>query len=62
LFYEKITDLAKKNLIDNGVLYFEINQYLGVQTKHMIEQKGFPSVTLRKDLFGNHRMIKANNI
>ncbi len=59
LFYEKITQLAKKSLKPTGVLYFEINQYLGRETQDMIENFGFESVLLRKDIFGNDRMIKA---
>ncbi len=59
VFYKKITDLAKKKLHTEGVLYFEINQYLGEETKAMIESFGFNSTILRKDVFGNDRMIKA---
>jgi release factor glutamine methyltransferase len=29
IFYKKIAALAQKNLLGNGQLYFEINQYLG---------------------------------
>ena len=59
LFYNKIGDLAKNHLTNNGVLFFEINQYLGKETKALLEKKGFYDVTLKKDLFGNDRMIKA---
>lgn len=59
LFYEKITDLARKKLRENGSLYFEINQYLGLETKSMIESKGFKSVEVHKDLYDNERMIRA---
>jgi len=58
LFYSKIADLAKKHLKENGVLYFEINQYLGKETVEMLTQKGF-TTELRKDLFGNDRMTKS---
>jgi release factor glutamine methyltransferase len=59
LFYKKITDLAREKLRENGSLYFEINQYLGLETKSMIESKGFKSVEVRKDLYDNERMIRA---
>ena len=59
LFYEKIADFAKINLINNGVLFFEINQYLGKETINLLQHKGFQNVELKKDLFGNDRMIKA---
>lgn len=59
IFYTKIADLALKHLTEKGVLYFEINQYLGKETKVMLQEKGFHNVVLKKDLFGNDRMIKA---
>lgn len=60
IFYNKIADLAKKHLNTNGLLFFEINQYLGKETKTLLHEKGFKNVELKKDLFGNDRMIKAN--
>ena len=60
IFYSKIADLAKNHLTKNGLLFFEINQYLGQETKVMLSKKGFKNIELRKDLFGNDRMIKAN--
>lgn len=59
IFYNKITDLAKQHLTTNGLLFFEINQYLGNETLEMIRQKGFQNTVLKKDLFNNDRMVKA---
>ena len=59
IFYSKIADLAKNHLTKNGLLFFEINQYLGQETKVMLSKKGFKNIELRKELFGNDRMIKA---
>jgi release factor glutamine methyltransferase len=59
LFYEKIADLSKKHLTENGILFFEINQYLGKEILEMLLQKGVKNFEIRKDLFGNERMIKA---
>ncbi|MEO0045735.1 MAG: hypothetical protein RL705_926 [Bacteroidota bacterium] len=59
LFYRKITELAKKNLNQNGLLYFEINQYLGKETVALVESFGFKNVKLLKDIYGNNRMISA---
>ena len=59
LFYKKITELAKKKCNEKGSLYFEINQYLGTETKRMIEATGFVSVEVQKDLYDNERMIRA---
>ena len=60
VFYEKIADLALLHLSRNGLLFFEINQYLRNQTVNMLLKKGFKNIELRKDIFGNNRMIKAN--
>ncbi|MFD2561779.1 peptide chain release factor N(5)-glutamine methyltransferase [Aquimarina rubra] len=62
IFYKKITELAKQSLTAQGLLYFEINQYLGKETKKMIEKQGFESVIVRKDLYDNDRMIRASLI
>ena len=59
IFYNKIADLAKKQLSKNGMLFFEINQYLGKETINMLVKKGFKNIQLKKDLFGNDRMIKC---
>lgn len=59
IFYEKIADLASEHLSENGKLYFEINQYLSGETVEMLEKKGFVAIELRKDIYGNDRMIKC---
>jgi release factor glutamine methyltransferase len=57
LFYRKIATLAQKNLKENGKLYFEINQYLGLEMVGLLTAMGFVDVELRKDIYGNDRMI-----
>ena len=42
-----------KNILKNGLLFFEINQYLGKETVKMLKEKGFKNIEMRKDLFGN---------
>lgn len=59
IFYDKIADLAKENLNNKGQLYFEINQYLAKETTALLKNKGFKNIELRKDIFGNTRMLKA---
>ena len=61
IFYAKIADLAKQCLTKEGILFFEINQYLGKETIEMLEQKGFKNIELKKDVFGNDRMIQASS-
>lgn len=58
IFYRKISELAAKNLKVGGSLYFEINQYLGEETLEIVRRFGFEAV-LKKDIFGNDRMLKA---
>jgi release factor glutamine methyltransferase len=59
LFYDKIAELAKKHLTENGVLYFEINQYLGMETVELLKSKGFKNIELKKDIYGVDRMVKC---
>jgi release factor glutamine methyltransferase len=58
IFYQKIAELAKNHLTETGKLFFEINQYLGKETKDMLTAFGF-NTELRKDIFGNDRMTKS---
>ncbi len=59
IFYREIAKYAISHLKKNGVLYFEINQYLGRETVLLMKKMGFKNVELRKDISGNDRMIKA---
>ena len=59
VFYRKIAQLAQEMLTEGGALYFEINQAYGQETVRMLETLGYVSIELRKDAFGNDRMIKA---
>lgn len=59
LFYRKIAQLALKNLSPNGLLFFEINQYLGKETVELLENLGFKNIELKKDMYGNDRMIRC---
>ncbi|MEX0291326.1 MAG: peptide chain release factor N(5)-glutamine methyltransferase [Flavobacteriaceae bacterium] len=59
LFYEKIADLAADHLNTPGTLYFEINQYLGPETKVLLKERNFLEIEMRKDIFKNNRFLKA---
>jgi len=61
IFYAKITELAKNYLTKNGVLFFEINQYLGKETVELIKLKGFNKIQLKQDIFGHDRIIIASS-
>ena len=60
IFYRKIAELAIKNLNLNGKLFFEINQYLAIETINLLKDSGFNNIELRKDIYGNDRMIMAS--
>ncbi|TQO36162.1 release factor glutamine methyltransferase [Arenibacter algicola] len=59
IFYKKITRFALSHLKKGGVLFFEINQYLGEEMKQLLEAENFSEIELRKDMFGNDRMLKG---
>jgi release factor glutamine methyltransferase len=60
IFYAKIAELAKKYLNKNGLLFFEINQYLGTETIDLVNKKGLKNIQLKKDMFGNDRIVVAS--
>ena len=60
VFYKKIAELAQKNLTQKGQLYFEINQYLGKEMIDLLQIMAFKNIELRKDIYGNDRMTKAD--
>lgn len=59
IFYRKIAELAQKNLSNSGQLYFEINQYLGKEMDSLLEELNFKNIELRKDIYGNDRMMRV---
>lgn len=59
MFYEQITKLAAGHLKEKGRLYFEINQYLGPQTRALVLEAGFKEVEVYRDVFKNDRMLRA---
>ncbi len=60
LFYRAIADFALRNLVNGGLLFFEVNESLGQQTVELLQTKGFSKVELRQDLSGRDRMVKAS--
>ncbi|GGH00437.1 release factor glutamine methyltransferase [Polaribacter pacificus] len=59
IFYKKIAQLAKQQLKEEGLLFFEINQYLGPQMLNLLQETGFENNLLKKDIFKNDRMTKS---
>ncbi len=50
IFYRKITQLAQKSLTENGLLFFEINQYLGNEMHEMVSEY-FKTIELKKRFY-----------
>ncbi|WP_297793544.1 peptide chain release factor N(5)-glutamine methyltransferase [uncultured Eudoraea sp.] len=59
LFYTAIVKLAANSLTLNGLIYMEINQYLGKEVQKLMQEFHFTEIEIRKDIFGNDRMIKG---
>ncbi|WP_137905632.1 peptide chain release factor N(5)-glutamine methyltransferase [Chryseobacterium sp. 2VB] len=57
IFYRKIAEDAEKYLNENGLVFLEINQKLGLETLSLYQD--FPNAQLLKDLSENDRFIYA---
>ena len=62
LFYRRIVQLSKDYLKREGLLFFEINEYLGEDMKEMLEVEGFSNIEIKKDIFEKDRMIKCKKL
>ncbi|WP_298899017.1 peptide chain release factor N(5)-glutamine methyltransferase [uncultured Psychroserpens sp.] len=58
-FYKAICEFAQTHLKESGVLYFEINEYLGKEMVELLTNFNFKDIELKQDLFGKDRMIKG---
>jgi len=59
IFYKAIAEFAQENLLNKGRLYFEINEYLGVEMKGLVKSLGFSEVNLHQDINGRNRMLEC---
>jgi len=58
LFYAALGKAALLHLREGGMMYVEIHQRFGSAVVELFEQMGF-TTTLRKDVQGNDRMVRA---
>lgn len=58
-FYKTISDYALTALKENGLLFFEINQYLGAEMETLLKTALYKDIELKNDMFGNQRMLKG---
>lgn len=59
IFYKRIADFGNQQLNKGGLVIAEINSYLGEETRHLFESKGYESVEILKDFYGKDRFVKA---
>ena len=59
-FYRAVAEIGQTDALSpGGCIYVEINQTLGKETVALFEAYGYKDVVLRKDIYGNDRMIKC---
>lgn len=59
-FYRAIAELGQTSALHTGgYIYVEINQQLGKETAELFASFGYQDVILRKDIYGNDRMIRC---
>lgn len=61
-FYKAICQFAVDNLSENGMLFFEINEYLGQEMIELLSDYNFKNIQLKQDIFGKNRMIKSQKL
>jgi release factor glutamine methyltransferase len=59
LFYKAITEKAVAALKPGGMLFFELHEDYADETKKMVERSKFREVTIREDIHGKPRMLRA---
>jgi len=56
-FYQRIAELATKNLKKGGCVFLEINEVLGKQTQTLYLKAGYEKILLEKDFRGKDRFL-----
>ncbi|MBW6460789.1 MAG: peptide chain release factor N(5)-glutamine methyltransferase [Bacteroidales bacterium] len=59
VYYHAIADFSRNRLINQGLVYVEINENLGRETAALFREYGFTNVELRKDIRKKDRMVRA---
>jgi release factor glutamine methyltransferase len=58
VYYEACLRFAENCLVDRGMIYVEINEFLGEETLSLFNSHGYASVLIR-DMSGKNRIIRA---
>lgn len=59
VFYRSILDIAEKILLPGGVVWFEINEALGIQMNELLISSGYTNIEEFKDINGRDRIRKG---
>jgi release factor glutamine methyltransferase len=62
IFYERIADIAIQKLKIGGLLYFELHHLYSEEVMTYLEDIGFQTIEIKKDLQGKNRMIKGEKL
>jgi len=59
LFYKAIAEFGRSHINEGGLIYCELHRDYATQAKTLFEEAGYKDVTLKQDMHGNMRMLKA---
>ncbi|EON75689.1 putative protoporphyrinogen oxidase [Lunatimonas lonarensis] len=59
LFYAAITSKAMDSLVPGGMLYVEINESFGEETRQLFLETGLEKVEIKRDMQGKDRMVRG---
>ncbi len=59
LFYDAILKFGQTHLMNNGKLYFEINEHFGKEVVYLYKQYGYTEICLKRDIHGKDRMVSG---
>ena len=59
LFYRAIATFGREHLSPGGAIYCELDANHATHTASLFEEMKYKNVEIRKDIFGNNRMLKA---
>lgn len=62
VFYAALVRFGRQHLKKGGKLFWEINEAFGPACVHLMEENGFDTVQLKKDINGKNRMIAARYV
>jgi release factor glutamine methyltransferase len=59
IFYRNLALFSLEKLLPLGAIYCEIHSAYGAETMEVFAREGYSKIELRKDLYGNDRMLKV---